>query len=82
MSLLSTAAVLLLSAVSLDSHAEVTADRLDLVELNHFYDEQGRLVFDQLIFYDWSPEDARYQVRAWRLVKSCRSRDRRELVFI
>jgi hypothetical protein len=61
---------LLVSAVSLDSHAEVTADRVDLVELNHFYDEQGRLVFDQLIFYDWSADDARYQVRAWRLIKN------------
>jgi hypothetical protein len=67
---LSTAAVLLLSAVALDSHAGITADRVDLVELNHFYDEQGRLVFDQLIFYDWFPDDARYQVRAWRLIKS------------
>jgi hypothetical protein len=41
-----------------------------LVELNHFYDEQGHLVFDQIIFYDWSPADARHTVRAWRLVKS------------
>jgi hypothetical protein len=40
------------------------------MEVNHFYDEQGRLVFDQIIFYDWSADDARYMVRAWRLVKN------------
>jgi hypothetical protein len=40
------------------------------MEVNHFYDEQGRLVFDQVIFYDWAPEHSRYNVRAWRLVKN------------
>jgi hypothetical protein len=45
-------------------------DRVDVIELNHFYDEQGKLVFDQLLFYDWSPQQSRYNVRAWRLLKS------------
>lgn len=48
----------------------VAVDQVDLIEYNHFYDEQGRHVFDQLIFYDWSRRDARYQIRDWRLVKS------------
>jgi hypothetical protein len=48
----------------------VAFDRVDLIEINHFYDEQGRLVLDQLIFYDWSPSDGRYHVRAWRRVSS------------
>ena len=48
----------------------VTRESVDLIETNHFYDEHGRLVFDQVIFYDWSHGDARYQVRAWRLVKN------------
>lgn len=48
----------------------VAAERCDLVELNHFYDEDARLVFSQVIFWDWSEPDARYMVRAWRLVKS------------
>ena len=43
---------------------------MDLVEVNHLYDEQGRLLFDQLIYYDWSVEKRRYNVRAWRLVKN------------
>lgn len=49
---------------------DIARESVDLIEVNHFYDEQGRLVFDQLIFYDWSPPDSRYMVRAWRLVKS------------
>jgi hypothetical protein len=48
----------------------VTRESVDLIELNHFYDEHGRLVFDQVIFYDWSASEARYNVRAWRLVKN------------
>ena len=49
---------------------DTVRESCDLIELNHFYDENGRLVFDQVIFYDWSQSDARYNVRAWRLVKS------------
>jgi hypothetical protein len=49
---------------------DVARETVDLIEVNHFYDEHGRLVFDQVIFYDWSKDDARYMVRAWRLVKN------------
>ena len=49
---------------------DVARESVDLIEVNHFYDEHGRLVFDQVIFYDWSQDDARYMVRAWRLVKN------------
>ncbi len=42
----------------------------DLAELNHFYDDQGRAVFDQVIYYDWDRGHLRHQVRAWRLVKN------------
>lgn len=49
---------------------DVALEYVDLIELNHFYDEHGRLVFDQVIFYDWSAAESRYNVRAWRLVKN------------
>lgn len=49
---------------------DVARESVDLIELNHFFDDNGKLVFDQVIFYDWSPEFARYNVRAWRLVKT------------
>jgi hypothetical protein len=45
-------------------------DEVDLVEINHFHDEKGRLVFDQIIFYDWCPIQHRYNVRDWRLLKN------------
>lgn len=58
--------------VVLSSHPaeDVARERVDLIEVNHFFDEQGRLVFDQVIFYDWSGDHSRYMVRDWRLVKN------------
>jgi hypothetical protein len=63
-------AALVIAAFSILPVDDVARESVDLIELNHFYDEHGRLVFDQTIFYDWSPNEARYNVRAWRLVKS------------
>lgn len=59
-----------MAALSLSPADRVTVDQVDMIEVNHFYDDQGRLVFDQLIYYDWSPTHSRYQVRDWRLLKS------------
>lgn len=49
------------------------AERVDLIELNHFYDDLSRHVYDQVIFYEWSPDTKDFQVRAWCLVdpKEC-----------
>jgi hypothetical protein len=49
---------------------DVEYDYVDLIEINHFIDSQGRLVFDQIIFYEWSRDETRFHVRAWRLIKS------------
>ena len=49
---------------------EVAVDKVDVIEVNHFYDDRGRLVFDQVIFYDWCSTEGRFQVRDWRLLKS------------
>jgi hypothetical protein len=43
-------AILLLLVVPRET---VICEQVDLVEKNSFYDENGRLVFDQIIFYDW-----------------------------
>lgn len=59
-----------MTALTLTPAEEVTVDQVDLVEVNHFYDDQGRLVFDQVIYYDWSERHSRFQVRDWRLLKS------------
>ena len=49
---------------------ETVNDTVDLVEVNHFYDDHAQPVFDQVIFYEWSREQSRFQIRAWRLVKN------------
>jgi hypothetical protein len=59
-----------LTALCLQPQPDVATDEVDLIEINHFHDDQGRLVFDQVIFYDWSPVHSRYLVRAWRLLKT------------
>ncbi len=63
---------ILLVAVTPGSNRNAAAtvkQRVDLIELNHFVDEDGREVFQQVIFYDWSRMHRRFHVRAWRLVK-------------
>jgi hypothetical protein len=47
----------------------VLKDHVDLIEYNHYHDSNMKPIFDQLIFYDWSEQKRRFQVRAWRLVK-------------
>lgn len=46
------------------------SQRVDLIELNHFYDDRGRHAYDQVIFYEWSPDYRRYHVVAWCLVEN------------
>lgn len=70
MTISTTAAAVLFSVLGASTPEVVARDEVDLVEINHFYDENGRHVFDQLIFYDWSAKESRFQVRAWRLLKS------------
>ncbi len=55
---------LLIAAVSLPPSSTV----VDLVEVNHYQNAEGQRVLDQLIFYSWSTQAKRYQVREWRLI--------------
>ncbi len=57
-------------AASGDTSGPILSQRVDLIELNHFVDSDGREVFRQVLFYDWSPQHKRFIVRAWRLVKT------------
>ena len=41
---------------------------VDLMELNHNYDFDGRRNWDQVIYYDWCPKTERYQVRAFTVI--------------
>ncbi len=44
-------------------------ERVDLIELNHHHDDLGRHSYDQVIFYEWSPDYCRFHVIAWYLVE-------------
>ena len=54
-------------------------ERVDLIELNHYFDTKGRLVFEQVIFYERAPETGRFQVRAWCLVEDRECLNRRPI---
>lgn len=59
-------------ALSFASNREdqsIIVDGFDRAELNHFYDDQGRHVFDQVVWYDWV-EGWGHRIECWRLVKS------------
>ena len=45
----------------------VVREEVTLIERNHYYDECGRHVFTQWIFWEW--KDTRHEVIAWRLDK-------------
>jgi hypothetical protein len=48
---------------------DVVRETVDMVEVNHYYDEAGNPVFTQLMFLDWEPKFNAYAIVAWRLVK-------------
>jgi hypothetical protein len=54
--------------------ARAVTETVDLIELNHFYDDLGRHAYDQVIFYEWSPDYRRFHVIAWCLVENDLSR--------
>ena len=60
------AVVALIAMPPLDGAVE---DRVDVLEVNHVYDENANLVLSQLIGWDWSERDAAFRVRFWRLYR-------------
>jgi hypothetical protein len=65
--------------LGLNPPEHIVSDHVDVIEINHFYDEHGKLVFDQVLYYDWSPAQSRYNVRAWRLLKTPAQIPRRDV---
>lgn len=49
---------------------DIVRDRVDLVEVNHFFDEAGNPKFDQVIYYRWSNERGRYDVIDYKQLSS------------
>jgi hypothetical protein len=52
------------------SSKQVLYETCDLIELNHFYDDLGRHAYDQIIFYEWSPDYRRFHVISWVLFEA------------
>lgn len=63
-------ALLITAALAIVPVNDVLRDACDVIELNNHYDFDGRLLFQQVIFYEWTASDERYNVRDWRLVKT------------
>lgn len=57
-------------AGSNDILQEPVSEEVDIVEINHLYDENAQHVLDQVIYYEWDSTKDRFQVREWRLLKS------------
>ena len=69
---------MLLLLLSLLPAPGVACECVDLVEVNHVYDLQGKPVLVQAVFYDWRPQQSDYHVKAWRLLKSDDQRPTRD----
>lgn len=48
----------------------IVRDHFSVLETNHYYDHEGKHVFTQMLFLDFDPHAARYNVQAWRLTDS------------
>lgn len=59
--------LLMAAALAIIPRAPVEETRVDVIEINHFYCEEGQPIFDQIIYWDWCDAACRFQVRAWRL---------------
>ena len=55
-------------------------EQVDTIELNHFYDCEGRHVFDQAIVYGWNRATCRYDVRCWWIIKCEADEPRRDML--
>ncbi|MBN8603318.1 MAG: hypothetical protein J0M26_19940 [Planctomycetes bacterium] len=64
------AALLLYAALAITSNGKspVIREEVDLIEVNHFHDDLGRHVYDQVIFYGWCKSKGDYHVRSWCLL--------------
>lgn len=62
--------LLLLSTVP-QNDVNVITDRVDHIEYNHVYDQEGKHVFDQAIFWRWNAAERASEVVAWRQIKPC-----------
>lgn len=63
---------MILLLLALNPASQPVFDAVDRVEVNHFYNGDGCLVFDQIIWWDWNVSHSRWDVVDWRLLKDVR----------
>lgn len=55
---------------------DIIEDHVDFFELSHVYDDEGKLVLDQVIMWDWvydhATKSTEKKVVAWYTLKNCR----------
>lgn len=63
-------ALILLAALTCESGnaARLETSVFDCCEVNHFFDEHGRHVFDQFIAWTWNDESCCYDCDGWKLI--------------
>lgn len=47
----------------------IVRDRVDVIEINHFHDDEAKQVFEQLLFWDWCDRRGCLHIADWRLSK-------------
>lgn len=57
----------------------IAFEHVDAIELSHFYDAKGRLIYDQVIFWDRTPTTGKMEVRSWCLVEDRNEQTRRPI---
>ena len=62
--------ILALAFAASPASVELPTERVDLIERNAYYDQDGKLLLTQALFFEWCDREARYQVLAWRLIKT------------
>jgi hypothetical protein len=63
-------ALVVIAVLGLSPPAASITDSVEIIELNHYFDADGRLIFDQIIFWEWFDGAGELHVVAWRLCKS------------
>lgn len=69
MTILSCSLGLVVAATGIVRVETVVDDSVDLIEINHVIQSDGRAEFTQIIFYDWVADEGRFQIRTWRMHK-------------
>jgi len=65
-----------IAAFCLVPHEDALVDHVDLIELAHVYDGDGRKVLSQVIFWNWHWRDSKFHVCDWRIANAKSMRPR------